>query len=82
MSTQFLQYDDDDGRSSKIFQNEEDESYYDELEKEFEKVDLTNKESVKTLRQKIETIFQSESQLQNLSASFSSELKDLESTLK
>lgn len=36
MSTEFLKYDTDDGRSSKIFQNEEDNSYYGELEKEFE----------------------------------------------
>lgn len=36
LSTEFLKYDTDDGRSSKIFQNEDDNSYYGELEKEFE----------------------------------------------
>ena len=36
MSTEFIKYDGDDGRSSKVFQNEEDSNYYGELEKEFQ----------------------------------------------
>lgn len=35
MASEFLKYDADDGRSSKLCQNEEDNSYYGELEKEF-----------------------------------------------
>lgn len=34
MCSEFLKYDIDDGRSSKIFQNQEDDNYYGELEKE------------------------------------------------
>ena len=36
-STQFINYDVDDGRSSRVCQNEDDENYFGELQVEFEK---------------------------------------------
>ena len=36
-STQFIEFDVDDGRSSKLCQNEDDENYFGELEVEFSK---------------------------------------------